>query len=88
MRYTHVVTVIAWAFLALWTSVATAQEAPTLTMVTESHIKPGMLSQFEEARKESLAFRAEHDFAFTELAPCRMEAYSEPSPSWAKAGKT
>ena len=68
MRYTHVVTVIAWAFLALWTSVATAQEAPTLTMVTESHIKPGMLSQFEEARKESLAFRAEHDFAFTELA--------------------
>ena len=28
MRYTHVVTVIAWAFLALSTSVATAQEAP------------------------------------------------------------
>ena len=48
-----------------WASAVMAQQAESqLRLITEVHVKPGLVPQYEAAIKEAVAFRTENEFPF------------------------
>ena len=66
MRSALVVLSVVYMVLAGWASVAVAQEVPPLLLVRDLHVEPGMVAQYEAARKEAVTARGESGFPFNE----------------------
>ena len=65
MRCARVVAVLVYTLAAGCASVATAQEAPALILVSDAHFRPGMFATLQEGIRKEVAFHREHAFPFS-----------------------